>query len=77
MTGGTNDAHGPRGQSELDRKAIVTFGHMLMTGIWLERQLKRAPGFHLLLEESRSFLSPGRLFGLGVSRDHQSTNHEP
>jgi hypothetical protein len=29
--------------SELDRRAIHVVGHLLMTGIWLERQLRNTP----------------------------------
>ena len=30
-------------QSELDRRAIHVVGHLLMTGIWLEHQVKDTP----------------------------------
>jgi hypothetical protein len=30
-------------QSELDRRAIHVVGHLLMTGIWLEHQLRNTP----------------------------------
>jgi hypothetical protein len=30
-------------QSELDRRAISVFGHLLTTGIWLEHQLRNIP----------------------------------
>lgn len=32
-----------RRQSELDRRAIRVAGHLLVAGIWLERQLGKAP----------------------------------
>jgi hypothetical protein len=34
---------GRSAQSELDRRAIHVVGHLLMTGVWLERRLRNAP----------------------------------
>ena len=44
MSARNNNPTAPRSaQSEIDRRAIGLAGHLLFTGIWLERQVGNAP----------------------------------
>jgi hypothetical protein len=44
MTIATNDPFAGRApRSEIDRRAIGVFGHLLLAGVWLECQFKNAP----------------------------------
>lgn len=44
MTITANDPFAGRGpRSEIDRRAIGVFGHLLLAGVWLECQFKNAP----------------------------------
>lgn len=43
MSTGHEQASDARGRSDLDRRVVEVTGHLLMAGIWVERQLKNLP----------------------------------
>jgi hypothetical protein len=63
MTDGSKEIPGSRSpRSEIDRRAIGAFGHLLTAGIWLECRLKSVPKIRIgYLERSpmRAASAPG------------------